>query len=79
MNSCAELIGFCSENIGNKVKILFKDRTIYGKIIDIKIDEVIISKEENFYIVGHEGKKFSSKYRIKLNSVNEISLVLDKK
>ena len=77
MSSNTEIIGFCSQNIGNNVKVLFKDRTIYGKLIDVNINELVVSKEENFYIVGHEGKKFSSKHRINLNSVNEISLVLD--
>lgn len=75
-----EVFYFCKDNIGNVVKVLYDiDSAVTGRILSVdRFKGVVISKEENFYIVGDDSQKYSSKFIIDPSLIKDISLILDK-
>ena len=76
-NNIDAIIAFCDNCIGEKIIITqFDEKTIIGKLISSDRLEVLVSKEENFFIVGNEDKKYSSHFSIDPKTIKDVRLVL---
>ena len=78
MNDQVEaIIVFCDSCLNEKISITLNDeRIIVGKLLSADTLQIVLSKEENFYIIGNEDKKYSSKLLIDPKSVKDVRLVL---